>query len=188
MTQYFPSSLGTNERQLNVSVWYGVGVGLPSLFAVVFGIPILWLGDYLFGAVLIAMPFVSLVQLKRLERHRPIQLTAIAEIRSVKRLDSPPVVSHAVDRDSSQGFHGSWGTFRSKEHGDFTGCLTNASNMVELQRNDGYFIFLTPDEPEEFIAALVEGGRRLGVEIENDTEGLVKENTNGGQVISELSA
>jgi hypothetical protein len=37
---------------------------------------------------------------------------------------------------------------------------------VEIQLNDGSFVFVTPGEPHELIRAVVEVGRQKGSEIE----------------------
>jgi hypothetical protein len=184
MGQHFPTSLGASERQLNIAVGYGVGVGLPLLFVLVFGLPMLWAGHYSSGVKFSALPFVVVGILMWVRQYRPVGLTLtedkilvkrtvgslkvanLGNVISVGRSELPPNVSRGVGGGGSQGLHGSWGTFRSEEHGEFRAWLTNSENVVEIQLIDGSYVFVTPDEPEEFIKALAASRRRLGAEIE----------------------
>lgn len=192
MEQQFASSLGNAERQLLLAVGYGVGLGLPLLFALVFGVPRLLTGHIGAGLTSIAVPVLLAGLLLWARRFRPVGISltedaivinrpvgpmTVAAIRDVvhaARRTNPPNVSRGVRGIASQGFYGSWGSFRSDEHGEFSAWLTDSANVVELQLENGSYAFVTPDAPDEFITAILLAGFQMGKTIDPRTTSSVR--------------
>jgi hypothetical protein len=80
----------------------------------------------------------------------------LAEIREARRIKLTKVLRTC----GVGGFFGGWGQFstddRSNGFGNFTAYLTRNDTEVAIYRKKGEPIVLSPDQPEAFIAALME--------------------------------
>jgi hypothetical protein len=94
----------------------------------------------------------SEVIVNRLGPNIVIPISCISDVKQIQRKE----VGFAIRLFGSRGFCGAYGTFYSFRLGLFKGYITNSKTLVFIKHNNGKKILLSPDRPDEFVAAVTQ--------------------------------
>lgn len=162
-TGHYPASLSRKAKLVTYGVGYGVGLGVPTILAIVFhiglGQPQGWFLPAIFAPVLLfACAFRPVGyrldnQVLAIVRPAGEKTFPIADIASVDYpAGSPPGAAFGLWR--VEGFYGAWGLYWNRAWGRFRHYVTDDAHRIEVRLKTGMRIILSPDDPEAFVADL----------------------------------
>lgn len=157
----YSATLGTRERLVTYAVGFGVGVGVPLVLGVSFGLgfsnPFFFLMPAPFALVVLLLSLLRPVEFsldgRSLNIHRHIGARSIS-LKGLRTIHHPATrpPSTNIGLVASHGFFGVFGLFWNKEWGRYHVFVTDSRNQVELVWEDGQRLILSPDNPVDFIA------------------------------------
>ncbi|MEX0807439.1 MAG: hypothetical protein WD044_01805 [Dongiaceae bacterium] len=175
MPAFFPARLAPRQLLLSQTLAYGVGLALPALVGIIFAAVY---GKY--WALALPIPFAMALGIAASFRPRGFLVDAqrVAVMRTVGPiawrladiaiLRAPPVwaPTKPIALMATRGLFGTYGWFWNRDWGAHRIYMTDPDEAVEIVLTSGRHIVVTPASHREFIAAVREGAKSAGIEIQ----------------------